>query len=199
MKTVAILISGRLTCEQTRLIPKVPMNAHVYCSLNAREDEKDVLHSKLDGIWSRVRCEPYVAPTHYLNHPRKYGETSAQNTMSMYYHNMRAFEMLEGDYDVVLRYRSDFLTEKLPDVNFELEPGCIYVPSGEDYGGMNDRLAFGDMNAMRVYCDIYKHVDNALQSDPNYRLHPESMLAYHLKGHVVKRFDYDCSLDPTRI
>jgi len=198
---VAVLISGRLTCEQTRLIPQV-MNSkediHVFASLNVPSEDREMYKNRLEKIHATVRCEPYTVPSEYLNHPKKAPETSAQNMMSMYYHSMKAFEMMGDEhFDVVIRFRPDIISDSLPPLN-ELEPGCVYIPLKGDWGGLNDRTAYGDKDVMRTYCDIYKHIDDALRSDPTYRLHPETLLAYHMRGIPVKRVEYDTALDENR-
>jgi FkbM family methyltransferase len=193
---VALLISGRLSCEQTRLIPKILQSSweiHVYLSLNELDDPARLtpISSRVKGLW----CSKYTAPQ---EHPKKAHETVWQNMMSMFYHKFHVFQMLGDEhYDVVVSFRPDFMTDSLPGI-FSVEPGTIYAPEGDDYGGLNDRCAYGNLEAMKFYCSAYLHVDEALHSGAHDTYNPERILAWHLRDRRVTRFPYDCSLDPDR-
>ncbi len=195
---VALLISGRLTCETTRLIPKILKSnhdIHVYLSLNEfREPEK------LKPIAKNVKGFRISKYTLEKEYPKKSAETNAQNMMSMFHHRFHAFGMIgdEEHYDVVMSFRPDFMTDSLPAI-FSVEPGTIYVPYGEDYGGLNDRCAYGDKESMKFYCSAYLHVDAAFLSCAYETYNPERILAWHLRDRKVVRFQYDCTLDPERI
>ena len=34
----------------------------------------------------------------------------------------------------------------------------IYIPNNSDYDGINDKFAYGSMNSMEIYCNLYKNV-----------------------------------------
>ena len=208
VRRVALFVSGRLSCERERLIPQVlaaiaPGGSlsdallDVYVSTN--EDIGDRLRA-IAPLVMGVQCVPYTAPPEYIHHPRKATETNAQHTMSMFYHNMRAFQMIErrNEYDVVIKFRPDIVSPRLPNVGGELEPGCMYVPSGSDHSGLNDQVAYGDMAAMRAYTGVFPAIDAALAPGTSCQLHPESLLAHHMKGRCVRRFHYSYGLDDRR-
>ena len=209
-KRVALFIAGRLSCESHRLIPQVIRAAQsglvvdIYVSLNLSPDEYQHVLQRLEPIRrfvKGVQCVNYTAPADYVHYIIPECGCCPQNRMSMFYHNMLAFQMIQKSgviYDVVVKFRPDLLAQDIPDVTAPMEQECIYIPDGEDYNGINDRVAYGDMTAMQTYCNIYSKIDTTLRSDPSYRLHPETVLNWHLRGHNIRRFQYSTDLDPAR-
>jgi hypothetical protein len=68
----------------------------------------------------------------------------------------RAFNMVldtRNAFDAILLVRPDALLEKPFPVRFlqSLQPKTVYVPDFKHNEGVNDRMAFGDMAAMRTY------------------------------------------------
>lgn len=106
-----------------------------------------------------------------------------------------------GEYDVVIRSRSDILfSSALPFPLNELDENTIYIPVGNDgacsdeYNSVCDWLALGKKDVMKKYCSIYKCVGKYMRD--NIPLHPEIMLAHHLATLEIKicRFPLNYSL-----
>lgn len=107
--------------------------------------------------------------------------------------------MVHPSYDIVIKLRADivFFEELLlPEV---IEKNTIYIPEGNDYPyhsydpfyhveGINDHLAYGTFETMKVYSNVYKNIDNYCSNGRPY--HPESLLLHHLQsnGLKIKRF-----------
>lgn len=96
-------------------------------------------------------------------------------------------------YDVVFRLRTDTFISGIdkPELASELENcvqyGGIYIPSGDNHHGYNDRLAFGASGSMSTYQSCYESIDRLY--DEGMALHAESMLKAHLDraGVTVRR------------
>ncbi len=60
-------------------------------------------------------------------------------------------------YDAVAAVRLDvaFLSDIIIPKLHSIEKGTVYVPHFHSNGGINDRFAFGEMEAMRVYMNRY--------------------------------------------
>ena len=108
---------------------------------------------------------------------------------SMYYSIMKA-DSLRAEYesdmnlkfDCVFRIRYDSLVHN----EFLIEDHDIKglnIPVAEsDYGGINDRFAFGDSSAMSVYSSAYKNIVNLVERQ-GYQ--PEMILLNHLTDNKI--------------
>ena len=65
----------------------------------------------------------------------------------------------------------------------------IWIPEGNDWGGINDQMAVGDVEAMRIYMNVWTNIDPWI-SLPNFG--PEIILGQHLAQHdvIVHRFQH---------
>jgi hypothetical protein len=215
---IGMIIGGRLTCHQDHLLPQVRtyLSTHpdhwidIHFSINDYPEAKDSKYLKeawLDAPFvATFTCQTYTVPSHYIHHPRKRPETVAQNTMSMFYNNMLAYQQLKthGTYDIVIKYRPDIVAKNLPEVSHMIDPAKketkLYMPDCHVFEGANDQIGIGSMQTMEIYCDVYTDADHYLSTDQRYALHPESMLKYQLDKHhvVIERFTYPYHLDGSR-
>lgn len=113
----------------------------------------------------------------------KAGETSIINTLNQWRNRKLAFdEMATGALIVISRLDIRFTGK----IDFSIvTPGIVYIPEGQDYGGLNDQFAFGDYGAMMWYTRLYDHIDSYWES--GVKFHPETLLAYHLRNTMVIR------------
>lgn len=124
------------------------------------------------------------------------------NTASMYYHNSRALEIAMKEFpeaEVVVKYRSDVVSSHtFPHAEGALDEKTIYLPNGNDYGGVNDQLAYGTPESMAVYCSLYDKIEEYVRNGVPY--HPETLLSHHLRSNAIqtKRFDFAYGLEPSR-
>jgi hypothetical protein len=112
------------------------------------------------------------------------GETSIINTLNQWRNRRDAFGLygLDDKKTIVIARTDINLSAK---VNFTIEPNVVYIPEGQDYGGLNDQFAFGDYAAMKYYCSMYDRIDEYWNA--GCKFHPETLLAYHLRNTMVIR------------
>lgn len=222
-----ILISGRIKCYDENLIP----NVIKYLNENSNEwidihininDNKYNLEKYLNMKYMKY---PFIATLNCLNYETNqyyidiYNNNNSicnnpRTLMSSYYTLMKAFTQLNYyknenkiNYDLILKYRSDIVYNKLPDLNnylyLKYENNKIITPSNYIHGNhiyiINDQIAIGNYNSMLIYCNIYPNIDIYLLNKIEY--HPETLLAYHLYKNNIKieYFNYnDYYLNPNR-
>jgi hypothetical protein len=135
-------------------------------------------------------------PNNLLN-INKRPETNLLHTYSMYFNNYKAFKLLEEyqiennfEYDCIIKYRSDL--HSTDHFNLLNEEG-IFIPTGNDYSGVNDQAAYGDFKSMKKYCYLYENLDNMI-FNLKIVIHPETLLYNHLLNYNIKRFSYHYSI-----
>lgn len=121
-------------------------------------------------------------------------ETRKQNTWAMFYHRARVFDLVPSDTECVVSFRAD-IVEETPLPLDPVEPGVLYVPEGEDHNGLNDQIAYGSYETMRVYSELFDAIPTLVLQD-GVEFHPETLLAAHVQrqGLRVHRFPYRWSL-----
>ena len=202
---IALYISGRTKLYDKWLIKQLKNTSNkidLFGSFNEDENVEFINYIKPVS----VRWEKYVLPEKWNNISIKHESTRPYNMCSMYYNNMKAFELIEQHsnennikYDLVVKFRPDIMNDNLPDL-FLTEIGEVYTPKEHSFGwpDINDMIAFGDFNSMKVYSTLYNHIDEYI--DKQVLFHPETMLRYHLddKGISIKNFSYIYELDKER-
>jgi hypothetical protein len=201
---VAILFSGRIKGYE-RVLPKLQdiknrYSPTYYCSLNEPEYNEYIdTFCKLFDI-SRERINTEVTPhPEFLKNVKNYKSNSPRNTYSMFYHENKAFAMMgrdvvqnNKDFDCIMYYRADMNSPDM--LNLEMpKPNTIYIPNGHDYGGINDRLAYGNFESMKQYCNLIDTLDSAEIMNGNT---PEGILKGYLDKQKVEivRFKFDTCL-----
>mgnify|MGYP007113563026 FL=1 len=92
-------------------------------------------------------------------------EGNTKNNMLMYYSIKKCFDLIEGEYDVVIRTRFDLLLQPKFDIESILNDLSnkkydIYIPTEEfNMGGYNDQLAIGTYDAMKIYSDTFLNLN----------------------------------------
>lgn len=196
---VAILISGRLKCYETRLIPLLKNSDYevdLFISINA---ERDQYHNEaLNNLSKWIRGEyicPYIVPKEYenkfinlntgVNSPLPY------NQLSMFFNDRKSFEIAtqyadinQFEYDSYMKYRSDIIVDKLPDIKVSEEykifsvipwnnhycpvidrskptiynsPGNWNLPETIDAPWVSDAIVYGNRNSMDAYTQTYSY------------------------------------------
>jgi hypothetical protein len=193
MKT-AIFFSGRITTYEDSVYWLKPLidkyNADCFCSLNS---------NSIDAFIKLFNIKKYYLEEFELNEqeedlykksifPALIYITNVKNVASMFYNHYKNMELIDQyqienniKYDMILYLRSDILPEYHLDIQFKLEKNTVYIPLDNDWGGVNDQMAFGDYESMKKYTSLYQHLNNYIKNKVvNY--HPETMLNYHLKN-----------------
>jgi hypothetical protein len=205
---VAVLFAGRVRAYEavTRTLEDVKgrYGPTYYCSLNQAvyDDYIDGFCKLLDISRDRINIEPTPNPG-FFSKIHNYTSKSPEQAYSMFYHENKAFSLIEKDvtennmrYDCVVYTRADIKSED----SLQLEmpkPNTIYVPIGNDYEGINDRMAYGDFDSMKKYCSI---IDNLTSPQSMNGTNPEGIIKSHLERHSLQviRFKYDTTLSNQR-
>lgn len=114
---------------------------------------------------------------------RKRPEITMQNVLRQFRFieicdDLRVQEGVE--YDFVIRTRFDnLLLRDIPDLH-DCDREAIHIPREHDWGGINDRFAFGGDRAMRVYCDKNSRIDDFMIQGGVF--HPETILLWVLRS-----------------
>lgn len=109
------------------------------------------------------------------------------------YNMMENYSSLTGKkYDLVCRIRCDHFPIT-PFVLSSIRTNCVNIPlaagsSNDDFGGIHDRFAIGDMTSMKTYCNKY----NSIKIDNIGLGNSENKLLTHLKNNntTINRFFY---------
>ena len=218
---VALVVGGRLTCEQTRLLPQVrrylaehPTHlVDVAFALNDAPESRAGYAARpgMDGAFvASLECSVFcVEPRHENWHNKNASHAnSVRNTLSMFRNGKRAHDRLFAlgralPYDAVVKFRPDIVADRLPEfadvvAHDEVDAMVVHVPNHSSWGGANDQVAVGCPAAMARYFALHDRLDEHLEK--GCRLHPETLLQFHLnaEGIRVATFNYGYSLDPSR-
>lgn len=125
--------------------------------------------------------------------------TNRRNVICMLYNRRRVFNLLDEhikktgiQYDCIISYRLDLFSYNKIDYN--IQSNMVYIPEGSDYtGGINDQVAHGTYEVMKIYMNPINHIDNILLNIGIF--HPESINKENLLLHKVPiqrtSFDYE--------
>jgi len=123
------------------------------------------------------------------------------NMYSMFYNNYMCMELInkyekknKHKFDIVIKYRADIYGKKNIEIG-DVDENTIYIPFGYDYGGLNDQIAYGNVESMTKYGECYLNFlgYGILNND----FHPEGLLSRHIKTKLlnIKRFEYEYRLN----
>jgi hypothetical protein len=113
-------------------------------------------------------------------------ETNIDHMVRHFKNKERVFSLLDDNLNVdcVLSVRLDLYYESKFNIQ-NCENDTIYIPSGNDYrGGINDQIAYGSYESMKVYMNLYNNIKNL-----NSIIHPENLTLANIKQLNIKRFD----------
>ena len=152
-----------------------------------------------------LQCNIEDAPfPEYLHSVPIYGHTKPKNVYSMFYHNKKCMDLIENyekdnnmKFDIVIKYRNDIDTSQALNLyNPPLSDNTINIPNINDWGGINDQIAYGSKVAMKKYCSLIDNYQKYILEDKIIN-HPESILKHHLVSNnlTVQRFVFSYSLN----
>lgn len=212
---IALIIGGRTTCLKECLQPLVfkYLSTHPthWIDIHIAEgsgliDETFALN--LGPTLATYTSESFAETINVDELPSKYARkhesTNIYNTLSMFYHNAKAWRQATEYgviYDAWIKFRPDIVAYSLPEIGDIIKTGnAIYTPSLFTWMGVNDQVAIGTMDLAASYFGIYEKIEFYYTTDQTFLFHPESILMYHLRicGLSHKTFDYMYSLHPGR-
>ncbi len=217
MVKIAVLLTGRLHSKKINkdnidkdiynksinTIKLLGDDITIFCSLN-----KSIEISE----YTRKFCEDFNITNEQINiedtqEPRelyKYPKAAASNyhrAYSMFYHNLNVFKLLKNyktkyniDFDVIIKFRGDLNSNSIISLNNALDKSSVYIPKGFDYNGINDQIAFGNFETMKIYCSCVDKIINYCKNKVVF--HPETLLKHHLNENNIKinRFNYSYNI-----
>ncbi len=207
---VAVLISGRVRMFD---IAWPLLHTHIFegRDIDVFLSHNAMIPDDLDGFCAMYPVKSMQTllppiPDAWEEFPRR-KETIARRVASMYYNIENAYRLMKEYatkhsivYDVVLYMRADMMTTVRLDFVLPLTPGVVYIPNDYDWaGGLNDQMAYGDMDAMALYCSTFFHIPDYCTKD-NIVFHPETILRHHIekRGLILKRFEFPYELHKER-
>ena len=147
------------------------------------ENEMEILKSEL----SKIQLSNTVTINPYSN---------INNNILMYYGIKRVVDMVDDDYDFIIRIRPDlYFNDKLClDAIFDdlsKEKYDLQIPNQtQNHTGMNDQIAIGSFKKMKYYSYVFDNI-NEIVNTTNY-WHPESILYTFLKTLKFKVNQLNC-------
>lgn len=101
--------------------------------------------------------------------------------ISQRYHLMKAFELIDGDYDIVVSLRHDAVFhEKI----VFIKDDKLHIPIGQDWrGGINDQFAYGNKNTMHFYAQQFNCITFICRNLP---LHSETITRHTISLFKLK-------------
>jgi hypothetical protein len=199
---VAVVFSGRATCydESYEWFDKLSDKYDVdfYCSISTELDE---YYQKFVDLY---KIKKYIFGD--MQAQEQYSNINIRNRQSMFYNLKLAVDLVPlDDYDVILYARADIVCTEDIDLSASAQrhdkDNVVFIPSGYDYEGVNDQMAFGTPAAMFKYSRVYDNIEEYLKYGfINEDVHPETTLNVHIvdTGLKVQRFDLNYSLNPKR-
>ena len=99
-----------------------------------------------------------------------------ENWLKQIYSLKNSFKLIESDYDLVVRCRTDLLLSCKVELVEDLIDGSIFIPDHDNWTGYNDRFAMGTYEKMKIYCDLCENLSSGRITGSN----AESYLRSHL-------------------
>jgi hypothetical protein len=124
-----------------------------------------------------------AGPTHKFM-TRKRPEASIDSTLNQWHNMYIGFCTVPQTFDVYVRMRPDIMFGGK--INFEAYDynNKIYIPEGNDYGGINDQFAFGNYEVMKKYFSLY--INHQELWDDGVTFHTETMQLANLRKQGVE-------------
>ena len=196
---LAILLYGRIKeYRNTHSSFKKTFDGHDIDIFYSCDAEDDSLISDFTSIYSPIAiCNEKITYTvDFGAFPN--AETNVHNMTCHFINKMRVFQLLEDHiaargtiYDTIISTRLDIVYSS-PIPFCKPEEGIIYIPEKFDYYGINDQVAFGTLETMRIYMNIFNSA-KTFMNDKTFKPHPETLNMVLLKynGIWVERFPLD--------
>lgn len=183
---IAVLVYGRINkCAEhyENIIESIGKENKIDFFLSSDNAPNEQLHTFIElykpVAYNNDRIEYDCDLSKY---PGKRDETNLHNMICHFINKARVFSLLENSiekqsisYDAVLSLRVDLVFHTR--FNFKsMEDDVIYIPSDFDFipFAINDQIAYGTINVMKKYCEIFYNVIPILEGHASIP-HPESL------------------------
>jgi len=160
---IAVLFYGRIRHFDKRYLLKKLDRSHEIDVFYSCSDEPDDLIDDFINLYEPVsmNCDKITPSVDFADY---LGNNIGTNMAYHFINLKRVFQLLEEHisntgivYDLVIATRLDLEIESIDLV--QPKTNTIYIPSGYDYFGINDRFAMGSVEVMKHYTNI---LDNSV-------------------------------------
>jgi len=211
---VAIFFSGKIRSYEKTLEYLLHLRENIDITFFAShfgvlsDYEKQFIQSldiKQSQVYECVEKIPDIIYDNFL----KYTNNHLPNIYKMFYCTKKNIELIENyekenncKFDIVVKYRCEAVfcgtcNEKLF-LEVPIDENEIFIPYGNDFGGINDQIAFGTLKSMKKYSFAF---DRMLHCYTNaIILNPETILLQelHHQNVNIKRIDFKYVLHQDR-
>tara|TARA_R100001015_G_C4632698_1_gene196603 strand:+ start:3725 stop:4351 length:627 start_codon:yes stop_codon:yes gene_type:complete len=193
---IAVLLPGELR-NALETFPSLyehiiePTSADIYVSSYHTDNENEILHEiKPKKVFLEDKVDLGFDEEKYLkNQPTRLTYISKpMNCMYMWRKIKQCFDLVEGEYDYIIKTRPDCHYTENINMNVMI-PKAFNIPSGGDYeGGYFDMLCVSSHENMKHYCSLIDHILD--YRDAGIPLHSECLLKKHLYDQYINRIEY---------
>ena len=204
---IAVLIYGRLNkCIENydSIINTIGKEHEINFFLSSDNSSKNLLdefiinYKPIDFINDKI-----VYTCNFIKY-RKTKETNVHNMTCHFINKGRVFTLLEKyikktdiKYDIVLTLRVDIKISSNFNFN-DFKNDILYIPKYKDHYGINDNIAYGSLEIMEKYMNIFSYCEFLLNTTAC-RVNPEILTLANIKYHNLKvcRIDFNYIIDKT--
>jgi hypothetical protein len=112
---------------------------------------------------------PYANNPDHVFHTNRRPESEPSAGLNQMHNNFIGFSIVPNNYEVIIKSRTDIkISEALNYEDYEYTDNKIYIPTGNDYCGINDQFAWGNYPAMKVYFYVYMEMMNIFNAGVMY-------------------------------
>lgn len=192
---IALLISGRLNMNP--ILYKntcsffAPHFFDLFVSHSSGYSPEQI--SEFNALYNPKRIRESDEKCIDISEYPKRPETYSHRMMCMYLNRKYVFEVFEKyieetqeTYDIVISTRLDvFYDSPIYLDSFQFDTSTtVYIPEQYDYGGINDQLAIGKFDGMKIYMNVYDNIEYLLKLGVT--VHPETILLHHLNIYQIQ-------------
>jgi hypothetical protein len=210
---IAVYFSGRITAYDHTIEHILKMkkenNITFFCSLNL--DKITMFEQKFFDLLEITEQQYCIQPTPSLPNwvkeclPYTNRGCRPNNVYSQIFHNQQCWNLIQKFqeknnmlFDVVCKYRADIVCSE-PFSFVPVEENTIYIPEGFDYEALNDQIAYGNIDVMKVYSTLFERFEH-ICSKRQCIYHPETLVKFNIESNniSVQRFHFTYTLDSRR-
>lgn len=208
---IAVLLTGRI-CNNLKLniynenintLKLLGDDLTFFVSINKSVNNQEYTQKFVNDLNitnDQINIEQTQEPQELYNYPKQ-KETIYHNAYSMFYHNKRSFQLMEQyqikhniKFDVIIKFRGDLKSTQQFPIETPLNNLTVYIPKNFDWSGINDQIAYGDFESMKIYSNCVDHILDYCKN--NIIFHPETILKHHLNTNNlnIKRVKYEYNI-----
>lgn len=208
MHKIAVYLSGRVRGYENTIekIKEKFFNNYDVDIFVSIDNEKDAYHQHFEDTVKPVGSFYEKYDRMFSQLPVAPAECKHRNSLAMFYHNSYAMKLIMDNirnnnvhYHAVVKFRVDIESEDSFIIPDNIIKNGIYIPNGNNYRGICDQIAFGDVQSMLIYSTLFMHVHNYIYAKKAF-FSPEYLLNFHINENNMNiiRFPYNFNLVNSR-